>query len=263
MTSHVHRGPRVRSKFRPGVASVILIAAFATIPFCMPLVAARPASNSDAKAEKFNPRDFSGVWWVADPGPEKLMARGSRGDASKCQTCHIPDHTEPEPALTPWAKEHLLPPRHHVVSHRARTRKISQPRNGSESTRRLRPDRRPRAILVHAVSSLRIRHHTRPHPPILRNPPRVARHLAQPRPSRAAGQNLHGRLRRKMGRQHASSRHDWLQRQRHDRAGRCRPPHERRLPSSRTLAAPRPRQNRIRSHLLRSQSLGRTNHGAA
>ena len=110
MTSHVHRGPRVRSKFRPGPASVILIAAFATIPFCMHSVAARPASDSAAKAKNFNPRDFSGVWWVADPGPEKLMARGSRGDASKCQTCHVPDHTVPEPALTPWAKEHLLLP---------------------------------------------------------------------------------------------------------------------------------------------------------
>jgi hypothetical protein len=62
MTSHVHRGPRVRSKFRPGLASVILIAAFATIPFCMHSVAARPASDSNAKTENFNPRDLSGVW---------------------------------------------------------------------------------------------------------------------------------------------------------------------------------------------------------
>jgi hypothetical protein len=67
-------------------------------------------AKSGRKTEAFNPRDLSGIWWVADPGPEKLMARGRQGDASKCQTCHIPDHTEPEPPLTPWAKEHLLLP---------------------------------------------------------------------------------------------------------------------------------------------------------
>jgi hypothetical protein len=74
-----------------------------------PALGETPA-KSDTKAESFNPRDLSGVWWVSDPGPEKLMARGRQGDASKCQTCHIPDHTVPEPPLTPWAKEHLLLP---------------------------------------------------------------------------------------------------------------------------------------------------------
>jgi hypothetical protein len=63
----------------------------------------QPAANS----KLFNPRDLSGVWWVADPGPEKILARGEKGDASKCQTCHINEHTMPEPPLTPWAKENL------------------------------------------------------------------------------------------------------------------------------------------------------------
>jgi hypothetical protein len=44
---------------------------------------------------------------VADPGAEKLLERGRRGDASQCQTCHLPEHTEPEPPLTAWAREHL------------------------------------------------------------------------------------------------------------------------------------------------------------
>jgi hypothetical protein len=55
-----------------------------------------------------NPRDLSGVWWVDDPGPEKLLARGRNRDVSKCETCHVPEHTEAEPPLTPWAKEHLI-----------------------------------------------------------------------------------------------------------------------------------------------------------
>lgn len=56
----------------------------------------------------FNPRDVSGVWWVGDPGTEKLLARGRTGDARRCQTCHIPEHTLPEPPLTAWAREHLI-----------------------------------------------------------------------------------------------------------------------------------------------------------
>jgi hypothetical protein len=66
------------------------------------------ASHSTSKKDGvFNPRDLTGVWWVADPGADKLLARGEKGDASKCQTCHIPEHTMPEPELTPWAKENL------------------------------------------------------------------------------------------------------------------------------------------------------------
>ena len=58
-------------------------------------------------AARVDPRDLSGVWWVADPGGGKLLERGRTGDASKCQTCHTPEHTEPEPPLTEWAKEHV------------------------------------------------------------------------------------------------------------------------------------------------------------
>jgi len=63
--------------------------------------------SEEPKSKLFNPRDLSGVWWVDDPGPEKLLARGKKGDVSKCQTCHVPEHTVPEPPLTPWAKENL------------------------------------------------------------------------------------------------------------------------------------------------------------
>jgi hypothetical protein len=110
MPAHVHRRQRVCRQIRLYLDSAIPVFALVAALFCLHPVAARAPANSDAKTENFNPRNFSGVWWVADPGPEKLMARGSRGDASKCQTCHIPDHAEPEPALTPWAKEHLLLP---------------------------------------------------------------------------------------------------------------------------------------------------------
>lgn len=64
-----------------------------------------------AQAPSFNPRDFSGVWWVDNPGSDKLMARGRAGDASKCQTCHLPEHTLPEPPVTTWAREHPVAPR--------------------------------------------------------------------------------------------------------------------------------------------------------
>ncbi len=87
------------------------LAAFLVLALLPPLSGQTPQkSEQRQKPAPFLPRDLSGVWWVADPGPEKLMARASKGDASKCQTCHIPDHTMPEPPLTPWAKEHLLLP---------------------------------------------------------------------------------------------------------------------------------------------------------
>ena len=85
------------------------LALIAALSFLAPTLGQTPA-KSDQKAVAFDPRDLSGVWWVEDPGPEKLMARGRRGDASKCQTCHVSDHTMPEPPLTPWAQEHLIVP---------------------------------------------------------------------------------------------------------------------------------------------------------
>ena len=60
--------------------------------------------------DQFDPHDISGVWWVSAPGPDKLLERGKKGDGSKCETCHISEHPEPEPALTPWAMDHLMIP---------------------------------------------------------------------------------------------------------------------------------------------------------
>jgi len=85
------------------------VALIAALSFSAPTLGQTPA-KSNQKAVAFDPRDLSGVWWVEDPGPEKLMARGRRGDASKCQTCHVSDHSVPEPPLTPWAQEHLIVP---------------------------------------------------------------------------------------------------------------------------------------------------------
>lgn len=64
--------------------------------------AAAPQQN------QFNPRDLSGVWWVDAPGPETFFARAKNGDAGKCQTCHISEHTVPEPPLTSWARQNLM-----------------------------------------------------------------------------------------------------------------------------------------------------------
>lgn len=63
---------------------------------------------SAPQQSQFNPRDLSGVWWVDTPGPEKLFDRAKNGDAGKCQTCHISEHTVPEPPLTSWAHQHLM-----------------------------------------------------------------------------------------------------------------------------------------------------------
>ena len=88
----------VRSVFSLSISLLIPLALFS-----------QTASHSTGEKKKaFDPRDLSGVWWVADAGAEKLLARGEKGDASKCQTCHIPEHTEPEPPVTPWAKENLI-----------------------------------------------------------------------------------------------------------------------------------------------------------
>jgi hypothetical protein len=58
--------------------------------------------------DQFGRRDVSGVWWVDAPGADTLLARGEKGDASKCETCHIPEPAEAEPPLTPWATAHLI-----------------------------------------------------------------------------------------------------------------------------------------------------------
>src|ERR1700690_2245463 len=75
--------------------------------FPLALFSQNTTHSTSEKKKAFDPRDLSGVWWVAEHGADKLLARGEKGDASKCQTCHIPEHTEPEPVLTPWAKANL------------------------------------------------------------------------------------------------------------------------------------------------------------
>ncbi|MGD0965303.1 MAG: hypothetical protein ABSA57_15550 [Candidatus Acidiferrales bacterium] len=95
---------------QPSLIAIMPIVALGTAVALGSAVLEQTPVRPHQKSESFNLRDLSGVWWVENPGPEKLMARGRQGDASKCQTCHIPDHTMPEPPLTPWAKEHLLIP---------------------------------------------------------------------------------------------------------------------------------------------------------
>jgi hypothetical protein len=65
---------------------------------------------------QFDLHDISGVWWVNAPGPDTLLERGKKGDASKCETCHTSDHGEPEPPLTPWATTHLTIPKPTAMS---------------------------------------------------------------------------------------------------------------------------------------------------
>ena len=72
------------------------------------LIIAVPHATSVTKEGRFDRRDLSGVWWVDDPGPEKLFDRAKNGDAGKCETCHISEHTVPEPPLTAWARQHLM-----------------------------------------------------------------------------------------------------------------------------------------------------------
>ena len=71
-------------------------------------ILAAPGGTSSTKESPFDRHDLSGVWWVDDPGPQKLFDRAKNGDAGKCETCHISEHTAPEPPLTPWAHEHLM-----------------------------------------------------------------------------------------------------------------------------------------------------------
>jgi hypothetical protein len=85
---------------------VMLVVVSAASPFLFAQTASHP---QETNTKSFDPRDFSGVWWVDTPGPEVLFENGRRnGDQSKCQSCHVTQHTEPEPALTPWAKENLV-----------------------------------------------------------------------------------------------------------------------------------------------------------
>lgn len=70
-------------------------------------ILAAPYAKPSTKVSQFDRRDLSGVWWVDDPGPQKLFDRAKNGDAGKCETCHISEHTVAEPPLTPWAYEHL------------------------------------------------------------------------------------------------------------------------------------------------------------
>ncbi len=85
-----------------------IVALIVTLAISSVLLSQSSTHPGEPKNMLFNPRDLSGVWWVDDPGPGKLLARGRKGDVSKCQTCHVPEHTVPEPPLTPWAKENLV-----------------------------------------------------------------------------------------------------------------------------------------------------------
>ena len=85
-----------------------LVASMGALLISLVLFSQNLLQAGEPQNKSFDARDLSGVWWVDDPGPEKLLARGSKGDASKCETCHIPEHTTPEPPLTPWAKENLV-----------------------------------------------------------------------------------------------------------------------------------------------------------
>ena len=97
--------PRLRT--RVFMRQVVLATLMMALVISPALLIHASSQSQETKNKIFNPRDPSGVWWVEDPGTEKLLARGSKGDASKCQTCHLPEHTMPEPPLTPWAKENL------------------------------------------------------------------------------------------------------------------------------------------------------------
>jgi len=71
-------------------------------------IIAAPYISWATKEKQFDSHDLSGVWWVDDPGPEKLFDRAKNGDAGKCETCHISEHSVPEPPLTLWASQHLM-----------------------------------------------------------------------------------------------------------------------------------------------------------
>ena len=71
-------------------------------------IIATPYLTASTKEIQFDRQDLSGVWWVDDPGPQKLFDRAKNGDAGKCTTCHISEHTVPEPPLTLWARQHLM-----------------------------------------------------------------------------------------------------------------------------------------------------------
>jgi hypothetical protein len=61
----------------PRLARALLTAVFA---LCVAFSAFARNQN------QFGNRDVSGVWWVDAPGADTLLARGEKGDASKCET---------------------------------------------------------------------------------------------------------------------------------------------------------------------------------
>ena len=89
---------------------------FRVIALFIPLVCSLPIfanslGNAEPKKKAFDSHNLSGVWWVKDPDPQRILERGKLGDASKCQTCHFSLHANvPEPLLTAWGKEHLTIP---------------------------------------------------------------------------------------------------------------------------------------------------------
>jgi hypothetical protein len=83
--------------------------ALALLLACSAAIFAESFGNSARSAQvTFDPHTLSGVWWVKDPDPQRILERGKHGDASKCQTCHLSLHNNvAEPSLTPWAKAQL------------------------------------------------------------------------------------------------------------------------------------------------------------
>jgi hypothetical protein len=79
--------------------------------FCLAPSISLHSQSSSAEQSGFDSRDLSGVWWVKDPDPQRILDRGKFGDASKCQTCHFSLHDNiPEPPLTDWGSKHLTIP---------------------------------------------------------------------------------------------------------------------------------------------------------
>lgn len=93
---------------RFGIFCFFLTAVCTSIAGRLEAQSALTPSTAGKQQGGFDSHDLSGVWWVSDPGPDRLLDRAKNGDASKCTTCHISEHTVPEPPLTAWAKENLL-----------------------------------------------------------------------------------------------------------------------------------------------------------
>lgn len=88
------------------------IATLTVLLFILPIGLVGKSSLARAQGnDSYDPRDFSGVWWVAVPGPEAIFARARNGDTGKCETCHPSEHSVPEPPLTLWAQKNVMNPR--------------------------------------------------------------------------------------------------------------------------------------------------------